>query len=94
MPKVRAGKLRAIAATSNTRSAQVRDLPTVAEIGLPGYDDSGWFGALAPAGTNAHSVTRLHAVIVKGISTPDARERLASLGEICVVARTRPLGTQ
>jgi len=80
MPQVRAGKLRAIAVTSSKRSAQVPDLPTIAEGGLPGYDASGWFGVLAPAATPVDLVTRLHAVIVKGISTPEARERLASLG--------------
>jgi len=80
MPQVRAGKLRALAVTSAKRSSQVPELPTVAEGGVPGFDASGWFGVLAPAATPVEIVTRLNAVIVKGISTPDARERLASLG--------------
>ncbi|MGH8617236.1 MAG: Bug family tripartite tricarboxylate transporter substrate binding protein [Burkholderiales bacterium] len=80
MPQVKAGRLRALAVTSAKRSAQVPDLPTIAESGVPGYDASGWFGVLAPAATPAEIVTRLNAAIVKGISTPDSRAKLATLG--------------
>ena len=80
MPQVRAGKLRALAVTSAKRSTQVPDLPTIAEAGVPGYDASGWFGVLAPAATPIEIVTRLNTTIVKGISTPESREKLAALG--------------
>ena len=45
------GRLRALAVTGKTRSPQMPDLPTVAESGLPGFENTGWFGLFAPAGT-------------------------------------------
>jgi len=80
LPQVKAGRLRALAVTGAQRSTIVPDLPTIAESGVPGYAASGWFGVLAPAATPRSIVTRLNAVIVKGITNADARERLAALG--------------
>ena len=50
-PLVTGGKLRALAVTSAERSKMLPDVPTVAESGFPGFENSGWFGLLAPAGT-------------------------------------------
>lgn len=80
LPQVRAGRLRALAVTGERRSLLVPELPTVAESGVPGYAASGWFGVLAPAAAPRGIITRLNAVIVKGLMNADARERLASLG--------------
>jgi len=80
MPQVRSGRLRALAVTGAKRSPLAPELPTIAEAGVPGYEASGWFGVLAPAGTPRDLVARLNAAIVKGISEADARERLATLG--------------
>ncbi|MBI4189060.1 MAG: tripartite tricarboxylate transporter substrate binding protein [Betaproteobacteria bacterium] len=77
---VKAGKLRALAVTSATRLRAMPDLPTIAESGLPGYDVSGWFGVLAPAGTPKDIVTKLNTEIVKILHLPDVREQLATLG--------------
>ena len=80
MPQVKAGRLRALAVTGAQRSTIVPELPTVAESGVPGYAASGWFGVLAPAATPRGIVTRLNDVIVKGLTSAEARERLAALG--------------
>ena len=63
VPHVKAGKLRALAVTTRTRSPLMPDVPTVAESGLPGYETVAWFGVLAPAGTPKDVVNRLSAEI-------------------------------
>ncbi|HYH43184.1 MAG TPA: tripartite tricarboxylate transporter substrate binding protein [Burkholderiales bacterium] len=80
LPHVRSGRMRGIAVTSLRRSSLLPGMPTVAESGVAGYDATGWFGVLVPAATPAPVVERLNAAIVKGASSPDARERLAALG--------------
>ena len=80
MPQVKAARLRALGVTGATRSALAPELPTIAEAGLPGYEAIGWFAVLAPAATPREIATRLHAAIAKGITEPDARDKLAALG--------------
>jgi tripartite-type tricarboxylate transporter receptor subunit TctC len=80
LPQVKAGKLRALGVTSAKRSAALPDLPPLQEAGLPGYDVSVWYGVLAPAGTPAAVIARLHAELTKIIQLADIRERWASLG--------------
>jgi tripartite-type tricarboxylate transporter receptor subunit TctC len=79
MPHVQSGKMRALAVTSARRSTLLPNLPTVAEA-VPGYEASGWFGVLVPAGTPQSIVGRLNSEIVKGLASADARQRLAALG--------------
>lgn len=76
--QVKAGRVRALAITSARRSAVAPELPTVAELGFPGFEVIGWFGWLAPAGTPRAIVTRLNAEIVKSLKAPEVRERLLS----------------
>ena len=80
LPQIKAGKLRALAVTSATRAPALPDVPTVAEAGLPGFEASSWFGVLAPAGTPPAIVTKLNAEIAKWLTTPEAKEKLASVG--------------
>ncbi len=80
LPQVEAKRLRALAVSSAKRSAAARDLPTVAESGLPGFDTSTWFGLLAPAGTPKEIVSRLGGELRKIAQMPDIRERLVSQG--------------
>jgi len=80
MPQVRANRLRALGVTGAKRSALAPYLPTIAEGGVPGYEAIGWFGVLAPAAVQRDVVSRLTAAIVKGVTEPVARERLAALG--------------
>ena len=80
LPQVKAGKLRALAVTTEKRSPATPELPTIAEAGLAGYDASSWFGVLAPAGTAREIVSKLSQTIAAGLQSPETRERLASQG--------------
>lgn len=80
LPQVRAGKVRAIAVTSATRSSSLPDLPTLAEAAIAGYDVSTWFGLLAPAGTPPEIIRALDQVAARFLSTPEAKERLRAMG--------------
>ncbi len=77
---VNAGKLRALAVTSATRSVVSPDVPTMAEAGLAGYDISSWQAVFAPAGTPAPIVERLYTEIARILKTPDIQKRLSDLG--------------
>jgi tripartite-type tricarboxylate transporter receptor subunit TctC len=79
-PQIRAGKLRAFAVTTSTRSPFFSELPTMAEGGVPGFDISTWFGVFAPAGTPAAIVERLNREFGKALEAEDTRERLARMG--------------
>lgn len=76
LPHVRAGRMKALAITSNRRIAAAPDLPTVAEAGLPGFEVSTWYGVMVPAGTPVAIVNKLHAAFVAALNAPDVRERL------------------
>jgi len=80
LPHIRAGRLRALAVTSAERQADLPDLPTIAEAGLPGFDVSAWFGLLVPAATPADAVRRLESETAKVLAMPAVRERLTQLG--------------
>ncbi len=66
-PQLQAKKLRALAITSAKRSALVPELPTFSEAGLSGYEVTGWYGVLAPAGTPREIISRLHADITRAL---------------------------
>jgi tripartite-type tricarboxylate transporter receptor subunit TctC len=79
MPHVKSGKVRPIAVTTEKRSQTMPELPTVGES-VKGYEASTWYGLLAPAGTPAAIVTRLHHDTVKILAMPDMREKLGAQG--------------
>lgn len=79
-PHVQAGRLRAIAVTSGTRSPSLPTVPTVSESGLPGYDVISWSGVFAPAGTPSGIIAKLHAEIAAVLAIPHVIERLEGLG--------------
>ena len=83
-PLVKTGKLRAFAVTSVKRSALLPAVASVAEQGYPGFEVSGWYGMLAPAGTPREAITLLNAEIVKALRLPDVGERLAGDGAVAV----------
>ena len=78
LSNVKAGTLRALAVSSKDRSPVAPEVPTIAESGFPGFDAIGWHGILAPAGTPAPIITRLHAEIVKVLQQPETRALLAA----------------
>jgi tripartite-type tricarboxylate transporter receptor subunit TctC len=80
LPLVRDGKLRALAVTSSKREPTVPELPTIAESGYPGFEVTLWSGLLAPAGTPAPIVDRVHFETVKALARADVRARFATLG--------------
>ncbi len=84
---VQDGKLRALAVTSRRRATAMPDVPTMSEAGLPAIDADAWFGLMAPAGTPAPIVERLHREAVRILGQGDVRKRLADLG-MAVVANS------
>ena len=80
LPLVREGKLRAFGITSLKRSPQIPELPTMEELGFPGFDATAWFGLMAPAGTPKPIIDKLHAETVKVMAQPDVRNKLEGLG--------------
>jgi len=80
LPLMEAGRLRGIGVTSEERTPLLPDMPTIAEQGVPGYNQSFWFGLFAPAGTDAGIVQRLYAASVEALKDPDIQKRLAQQG--------------
>ena len=77
---VKAGKVKLYAISTPKRSAQAPDVPTIAELGLPGYDFAPQIGALAPTGTPAAIVARLSSEIAKAVRSPEIAQRFQQLG--------------
>jgi tripartite-type tricarboxylate transporter receptor subunit TctC len=80
LPQVQAGKLRALAITSATRSQLVPDVPTVAELGFPGFEVLGWYAVFAPRETPKPVVAKLGAEIERIVALPDVRDKMLQLG--------------
>src|SRR5882724_7027146 len=80
LPQVEAGKLRALAITSATRSALVPNVPTVAELGFPGFEALAWYALFAPRETPKPIVARLGAEIEKIVNLPEIRDKIIQLG--------------
>jgi tripartite-type tricarboxylate transporter receptor subunit TctC len=80
LPQAKSGRLRALAVGTPKRSPSLPEVPTVAESGYPGFDASLWLAIMAPAGTPAPIVERLHKEIVAAVAAPDTRETLDKNG--------------
>ena len=80
MQHIRAGKLRALAATGPERSPLVPDLPTCVEAGVPGLVATNWWGVMMPAGTPRPIVEKFHADVVKSMQDADLKRKFADLG--------------
>ena len=78
---IRAGKLRALAVTTATRSDVLPDVPTMAEF-VPGYEASNWNGICAPKNTSAEIIDRVNQAINAGLAEPKIKARLAELGGV------------
>jgi len=73
VPQVKAGKLRALGYSTQKRSVQLPDVPTIAEAGVKGYDMGYWFAAYVPAGTPPAVVTRLNELLIHGVKSAAAK---------------------
>src|SRR5688500_12619788 len=73
VPQVKAGKLRALGYSTQKRSVQLPDVPTIDEAGVKGYDMGYWFAAYVPANTPQPVVTRLHELLVAGTKSAAAK---------------------
>ncbi len=73
VPQVKAGKLRALGFSTQTRSPQLPDVPTIAEAGVKGYDMGYWFAAYVPAGTPAPVVAKLNELLVAAVKSAAAK---------------------
>ena len=80
MPHVKSGRIRPLGVTLLKRLEILPDVPTIAETGLPGFKTSQWFGFLAPAGTPAPIVDRIHKALARAAGSPDVKSRLAAQG--------------
>ena len=76
---IRAGKLRALAVTTETRSETLPDIPTMGDF-VPGYEASQWYGVGAPKNTPAEIIDKLNKEINAGLADPKFKARLADLG--------------
>ena len=70
------GRLRALAVTGKERSPQLPDVPTVSESGLPGFENSGWFGLFAPAGTSQNTLAQIRRDTASVLAETDTKARL------------------
>ncbi len=80
MPHVKAGRLRALAVTTPQRAADLPDVPTVAEAGVPGYEATLWLNISAPAGTPADIVQRVYAETAKVLQDPEVQQGFRAAG--------------
>jgi len=79
-PFVKDGKLKALAVSSAKRFPTMPDIPTVAEMGMPGFETGSFQGIVAPAATPVEIVNKLHATVTAVLSTPEMKERLDKAG--------------
>ena len=80
LPHVQAGKLRALAIATKTRSSLLPDVPTMAEAGFPGVEQEDWFGVFAPAGTPPAVVKKLNEEFVKAVRNPEVSQKITDRG--------------
>jgi tripartite-type tricarboxylate transporter receptor subunit TctC len=84
MPQVRAGRLRALAVSTGTRSALMPEIPTLKEAGFPDVEAVAWMAVLAPAGTPADVIGRLNREMNAVLALPEVQERFTASGAAVV----------
>jgi tripartite-type tricarboxylate transporter receptor subunit TctC len=80
LPVAQSGKLRGIAVTSAQRVSMAKDIPTVAESGLPGYEAFTWFGFFAPGATPREIIAKLNTEAAAGLKVADVKEKMLGQG--------------
>ena len=79
LPQVKSGQVRAIAVTSTKRSSALPDVPTLNELGYPGFDVGTWFGIFAPSAIPTAIQNRLEEAVLAALNTPEVINQLASV---------------
>jgi tripartite-type tricarboxylate transporter receptor subunit TctC len=80
LPLVRSGRLRALATAGAQRLPALPDVPTIAEVGFPGFQQNEWYGVVAPAGTPPEVIARLVAELARSVAQPEVQARLTHVG--------------
>ena len=91
LPHIKAGKLKAFAVTSPKRLSNLPDVPTLAESGLTGYDSTGWFGLVAPAGTPASIIQKLNTEFTAALNDEGIKSQMRQSGMEPVATTTEGL---
>ena len=84
LPQIKDGKVRALAVSSATRLASAPEIPTVAELGFPGFEAVVWILVVAPAGTPAEIVQSLNSELKRIVALPEVRRKIIELGVVPV----------
>ena len=79
LPQVKAGQVRAIAVTSTKRSSALPDVPTLNELGYPGFDVGTWFGIFVPSATPTQVQNKLEEAVLAALNTPEVMNQLSSV---------------
>jgi tripartite-type tricarboxylate transporter receptor subunit TctC len=78
LPHIRGGRIRALAVTGNQRHPALKDVPTMEEAGLKGFDAQQWYGVVGPAGMPAPIVKQINDAIAQVLAQPDFRDKLSA----------------
>jgi len=89
---VKVGRMRGLFVSAGQRTQALPEVPTLAEVGLPGAEAVGWHGIVAPAGTDPAILSRINAALLEVMRKPEVAERLAALGLEPVFAPPEALG--
>ena len=85
-PQIDSGAVRALGVSGRKRSEAMPDVPPIAEVGVPDYEATQWYGLVAPAGTPPEIIARLHAEATQALKTQEMKDKLAGDG-------AEPVGT-
>lgn len=91
-PHIASGRLRALAVTSPKRMTQLPEVPTIAELGAPGFEAQAWWGMLGPAGIPQPIMARMHAEMAKVMKLPAVTERFNQMGIVMAASSPDELG--
>ena len=92
LPHIKSGSLRVLATTGAQRTSAVPDLPTISELGLPGFEASVWFGLMAPKGTPSEIIDRLNRETVRLYTNEKFKEQLVTQGMDSLTSSTERFG--
>jgi tripartite-type tricarboxylate transporter receptor subunit TctC len=94
MPYMQSGRVRPLGLAAPRRLPQIKDVPTLGELGLKGFEAGSWYGVLAPAGTPREIIARLHAEIVASLKQAEMQKRFFDLGTDIIGNRPEEFAAQ